>query len=590
MSWATTRSRLLIIGALLTICGLAFGLRCLHLLRGDHYFLVSVDSHYFHRMAQLLVDGDTYFYPTQNRLLPLDMFSGITYPLAVIARAFAWLTPVSSADALTLTAKLLPPLLGVVTVLLLYFTVSRLYGRRIGVFSAFAWAVVSVAVLLQSAGYLDRDCLSLPLVIGGVFVFYFVADPRAPVGTGRFNWVAGALAVLVIEIILYVEWGFTGALILLAILVAFFLLQGFNNFFVRVLPSVLKEEEPLRMLVTFARGTLKSLPAAFERSSGRVLAAVFAFNLAAVAFRPASFRSLYHYATDMFTGGPIAGMTAAEMQGMTVNDILAYSFLLIPTLVGIYICARRRSRADLLVLAWLSVLFMAGLLAVRLFLYATPAICVLSAVGLVALLDPRGIRASLAHVYAVLFVDPRSLLPYLRIGLAVIVIMLTVMVSIAFARSFASHPPTAVDDEWHDALLWLRDNTDQDAVIMTWWDYGYWVFDVAQRVPVVDNGRHPTDADADIARVYCTLDDSEAVDVMTHYEADYLVFSMVETRVLPSISYRALNVAYGDGTSIPTELQHSLYARSFADAFHSESGLERVYRSPGSSLAILKLV
>ena len=593
MSWGTRPLRWLVIGALLTVCGLAFGLRCLHLLKGDHYFIISVDSHYFHRMAQLLVDGETYFYPTQDRWLPIDMFSGISYPLAVIAKAFAWLTPVSSGDALELTAKLLPPLLGVATVLLLYFAVSRLYGRMTGLFSAFAWAVVPVAGLHQAAGYLDRDCLSLPLVVGGVFIFYFLSDPRTSMGLGRFNWVPGALAVIGIEILLYVEWGLMGSVLLLMILVSFFLLQGLNNLMARVLPSVLREEDPVRMLRIFGRGALRSLPGAFERSSGRVLAAVLALNLAALAFRPALFGSLYHYAASILTGAPAgewSAMSAAEMRPMAAADILQYSVLLVPALVGIYICARRRNSADLLVLAWFAVLFLAGLFAGRLFLYAAPSICILSAVGFAALLDPKGIRPSLAHIFALVFVNPRDLVPYLRIGLAILVIMLTVSGSIAFAYSFASSPPTAADDEWHDALLWLRDNTDHDAVIMTWWDYGYWVLDLARRVPVADNGRHPPDIDADIARVYCALDDSEAVGIMTHYEADYLVFSMVETRILRAISFRALNVAYGDGTSIPGELRHSLYARSFADAFHSDSGLERVYRSPDSSLVILTLV
>jgi len=79
---------------------------------------------------------------------------------------------------------------------------------------------------------------------------------------------------------------------------------------------------------------------------------------------------------------------------------------------------------------------------------------------------------------------------------------------------------------------------------------------------------------------------------MRQYGAEYLVFSTAETSILPTITLKALNVSYGDTISIPPELEDSLYARSFSDTFHSDSGLQRVYFSGGATdttLAILYL-
>ena len=112
---------------------------------------------------------------------------------------------------------------------------------------------------------------------------------------------------------------------------------------------------------------------------------------------------------------------------------------------------------------------------------------------------------------------------------------------------------------------------------MTWWDYGYWILDLAQRAPVVDNGVHWPSYDRDVARVYCSTNDSEAVEIMNKYGARYLVFSKEEIYTLPGISKEALGVAYGDGTHVPPELKKSLFSRSLEGQIEFDGRLKRVY-------------
>ena len=130
-------------------------------------------------------------------------------------------------------------------------------------------------------------------------------------------------------------------------------------------------------------------------------------------------------------------------------------------------------------------------------------------------------------------------------------------------------------------MTYLRDNTPEKDVIMSFWDYGYWILDIADRQPVVDNGRHPENADRDIALVYVTADDSEAVRIMRKYKADYLVFSTVEYRILPMITDDAFGEPYGDGDSIPREMRDSLYSRALAGDLEFDGGLKRIYPDPG---------
>ena len=42
-------------------------------------------------------------------------------------------------------------------------------------------------------------------------------------------------------------------------------------------------------------------------------------------------------------------------------------------------------------------------------------------------------------------------------------------------------------DDWIDALSWIKNSTAPDAVIASWWDYGYWISTVGERASLADN-------------------------------------------------------------------------------------------------------
>jgi len=90
-----------------------------------------------------------------------------------------------------------------------------------------------------------------------------------------------------------------------------------------------------------------------------------------------------------------------------------------------------------------------------------------------------------------------------------------------------THFNTSTND-WSDAMQWLRENTPEDAVIASWWDYGYWISTLAERKTLADNSTLldwqirkiaatymstpedawrilSTDADTDVSSHYVTL-------------------------------------------------------------------------------------
>ena len=62
--------------------------------------------------------------------------------------------------------------------------------------------------------------------------------------------------------------------------------------------------------------------------------------------------------------------------------------------------------------------------------------------------------------------------------------------------SWAEFPPTILNggsffqmatNDWPDAMNWLKNNTSEDAIIASWWDYGYWITTLSDRTTIVDN-------------------------------------------------------------------------------------------------------
>ncbi|KAI6367970.1 oligosaccharyl transferase stt3 subunit [Pyricularia grisea] len=77
-------------------------------------------------------------------------------------------------------------------------------------------------------------------------------------------------------------------------------------------------------------------------------------------------------------------------------------------------------------------------------------------------------------------------------------------------------------DDYREAYQWLRQNTKEDARIMSWWDYGYQIGGMADRPTLVDNN---TWNNTHIATVGKAMSSSEEVSypIMRQHEVDYVL-------------------------------------------------------------------
>lgn len=537
------------------IIAYAVFIRCLHLFNADHYFILSNDSYFFHWSASRILIGES---------APIVWHSGLTYPLAWTAKLIGSLAQIPSWDALQVASKLVPVVIAGLTIILMYVAVSRIYNRTTALFAAFAWAALTSAAYIGSAGYLDRDGLSVLLITAGAFAFHFCARWHHRMGRLDVGWLAGGLAVLVIEAILVLEWMWLGAVLLLTILI-FFVAAEVGAAFLPGTTLFGPSPEERKRAPRDGR-PVTTVSAALLQSSWRPL--LFVLGVSAVAaLLSGQYRGVWTQAATVVAGDD----PSSELAAIGIGDILAYRFLLVPLSIGIYFAVTRLRRSDLFVLAWFICLFIAGLFARRMFVfYAAPAGCILAGLGLATLWNGQAERFSLQTAS-------------LRKAAAVFLVLLTLLLALS-AYWFPTNPRAAPGRAYYEAMIFLKENSPEEATVMTWWDYGYFIWDIAGRRPVADGGfvGYQEDKMRDIARAYCTADTLEAASVMKKYDAQYLIFTRLDMNMLPIISQNAYGIAYGDGETIPVELKDSLYSRALGGSMNSESGLRIFYQSPGT--------
>lgn len=93
--------------------------------------------------------------------------------------------------------------------------------------------------------------------------------------------------------------------------------------------------------------------------------------------------------------------------------------------------------------------------------------------------------------------------------------------SIVFAW-YQSDGTRVMVDDFREAYSWLRYNTDEDARVMSWWDYGYQITAVANRTVIVDNN---TWNNSHIATVGTAMSSTEedAWPILQYLDVDYIL-------------------------------------------------------------------
>ncbi len=76
--------------------------------------------------------------------------------------------------------------------------------------------------------------------------------------------------------------------------------------------------------------------------------------------------------------------------------------------------------------------------------------------------------------------------------------------------------------DWISALEWIKENVPKDAVIATWWDYGYWISVNTRRKTTCDNSTLNTKQIQKIAEAFMSPEE-KAIEIFRELNASYVV-------------------------------------------------------------------
>ncbi|VDN54963.1 unnamed protein product [Dracunculus medinensis] len=89
-------------------------------------------------------------------------------------------------------------------------------------------------------------------------------------------------------------------------------------------------------------------------------------------------------------------------------------------------------------------------------------------------------------------------------------------------QSHTSDGGRVIMDDFREAYYWLRKNTDDNARIMSWWDYGYQIAGMANRTTLVDNNTWNNSHIALVGKAMSS-NESAAFEIMNELDVDYVL-------------------------------------------------------------------
>jgi dolichyl-diphosphooligosaccharide--protein glycosyltransferase len=208
--------------------------------------------------------------------------------------------------------------------------------------------------------------------------------------------------------------------------------------------------------------------------------------------------------------------------------------------VGLYVCFSKLTDANVFIILYgITSIYFAGVM-VRLMLVLAPVMCILSGIGVSSLFNTYMKNIELLesssnkkpkktdHSYPVKSEIAMGVVGVLTFFLLTYTFHCTWVTSEAYSSPSIVLAANQQDgsriifDDFREAYYWLRQNTPEDAKVMSWWDYGYQITAMANRTILVDNN---TWNNTHISRVGQAMSSPEdkAYEIMRELDVDYVL-------------------------------------------------------------------
>ncbi|MDW7977594.1 MAG: STT3 domain-containing protein, partial [Candidatus Caldarchaeum sp.] len=237
------------------------------------------------------------------------------------------------------------------------------------------------------------------------------------------------------------------------------------------------------------------------------------------------------------------------------------TLLLLP--FGVYRLLKTRLTEDLFIVLFLifSVYFASSM--VRLSLMASPAVAIVAGHSYATLFNRLGSALSQRQA-------TRKKTGFNQVGLTALTpVVLLLLISYSILPSalgglqervtlspvdLGYQPPTIITSsfparqsipDWVKALNWMRDNLPKDAVVASWWDYGYWITILGERITLIDNATINSTQIGDVAHAFMS-DERTAMEIFRRHNVTHVVIYVTHQFVVQGGQAYGRLLGFGD--------------------------------------------
>ena len=549
------------------------------------YYLNEFDPYFDYRATKFIVDNgldaywqwhDTMSWYPEGRDVPGTSQAVLHITAAYLYQAFG-----RGMSLIDFTIAF-PAIMGALTVIAVFALVRVLGGTSAGMFSALMMAFSPAIIQRGNLGWFKSEPLGLFFGILAMYLFisaikhkeikYAIAKAIAGgliLGLANGSW--GGIQYFSIPISLffialpffrrdltipmYVAIAFTAFTLITA---AAFPRPGVS--FVLGLPGIAMMAGTAFLVIAFFVKKI-SRPMVQTRNVAFVLIAFVAIGMAFIVAGPyvsPSFR--YLNAINPFIGSidPLVESVAEHFTPTVADYFVDFSVLLMFAGLGGWLAFRRRNdTAIFALLIGITGVYVSATFA-RLLVFASVGIIVLAGLGLYEV--TRSIMAYRVATATPAATGPTRLTAATReerrrmefasrghstsgqvVKISFVIVMIMMLSIPMFYPSnsnwvSSADVPTAIanggtgfrvqSDDWINAMDWLSKNTEPDAVVASWWDYGYWITTLGNKPTLADNATLNHTRIQSIAKMFVS-DEESGMKIAQDLKADYILVYVV---------------------------------------------------------------
>ena len=554
------RSSYLNLICIVAIAAAAALLRSLPLRWGS--YLSEFDPYLQYRLTDHMVKNgfasvftwyDTMSWYPWGRDMATQAYPGLALTAALL---YLFLQSIGIQISLLDLCVIFPVILGTATVVVLYVFAKDLWGRGVGIFSALFLAFSSSHIFRTAAGFFDDETIGIFAMILSFYFYLKAISPERTMrstiicsllsgaslayvasGWGAYRYPLSLLALFSIVLVLFGRYSSR-------LLVAYGLTFGLALATMAQLPQL--GYSALREWTTLAIPGIFIVLCGYEffhRAKTRIIR--LSGTIAIVAVLVILGFVLWQQGLITQLGGkfltvlepssrvkmPIVESVAEHRMATWASFYHEFGMLTLLGVFGFYFTGQRRRNSDIFIILFgLSSIYFAASL-VRLSLILAPALALLAGITVTELATPA------VDVIREAVIFPKKKIRFTtrvgrEFGVAILLVLLLIITPTFSNAVRAAYAPATIvtsslptvrqsPQDWLEALTWMRDNLGDDAVVFSWWDYGYWITAVGNKHSLADNGTMNTTQISVIGRTFLS-DTDKALPTLKRYNVSHV--------------------------------------------------------------------